>query len=102
MYLAGRLPTWTAADDLHVEPLPGGWTNENYRLQLGDDAFVLRVSGEHAETLGVDREHEREVAERAWQAGLAPELVRFVFPAGVLLATASRLPMKARAGSCST
>ena len=47
-----EMPGWNAADAV-VAPLSGGITNTNYRIDLRGETFVLRVSGENTELLGI-------------------------------------------------
>jgi aminoglycoside phosphotransferase (APT) family kinase protein len=46
---------WVQRDDLRVEMLPGGISNLNYRVDVGDEAYVVRIPGEDSERLGIDR-----------------------------------------------
>ena len=39
----------------NVQALSGGITNHNYRVEVGDEVFVLRVAGENTTELGIDR-----------------------------------------------
>ena len=73
--IAQRL--WPDAD-LRVEPLGGGITNHNFRVDVGGETFVLRIGGKDTALLGIDREVERAATENAAQLGLGPEVVHFV------------------------
>jgi aminoglycoside phosphotransferase (APT) family kinase protein len=68
-----------------VEPLGGGITNHNFRVEVGDGTFVLRVGGEDTQLLGIDRESEHAASLVAAQLGLAPEVVTFLEPEGYLV-----------------
>jgi thiamine kinase-like enzyme len=61
-----------------VEPLGGGITNHNVKVEDGGEAFVLRVGGKDTELLGIDREHEHEATQMAAELGVGPEVVAFV------------------------
>ncbi len=63
--------------DAAVEPLGGGITNHNFKVEVGGDMLVLRVGGKDTELLGIDREHEHEAALFAAQLGIGPEVIRF-------------------------
>jgi thiamine kinase-like enzyme len=80
-----RIPMWKDAQDLNVALLRGGITNYNYRVDVGGESFVLRVSGEKTELLGINREHEYRAQCIAAEAGVAPEVVYFVEPEGYLV-----------------
>jgi thiamine kinase-like enzyme len=75
---------WPGSDPA-VEPLGGGITNRNFRIELNGEAFVLRVSGKDTELLGIDREAERAAAEMAASVGVGPEVVEFLRPEGWLV-----------------
>jgi thiamine kinase-like enzyme len=52
--------------------LDGGITNRNFRVRFGGADYVVRMPGKDTELLGIDRGGEREAAERAAAAGVAP------------------------------
>jgi thiamine kinase-like enzyme len=61
-----------------VEPLGGGITNHNFKVEVGGEAFVLRISGKDTELLGIDRGHEHAASLSAAGLGVAPDVVAFV------------------------
>src|SRR5687768_13753839 len=69
----------------HIEPLGGGITNHNFRVDLGDEIVVLRVAGKDTDLLGIDRFVERDASIAAAELGVGPEGVGFVEPEGYLL-----------------
>jgi thiamine kinase-like enzyme len=68
-----------------IEPLGGGITNRNFRVEVGDETFVLRIGGEDTQLLGIDRDAEHAASRVAAELGLAPEVVAFVEPEGYLV-----------------
>ncbi len=68
-----------------VEPLGGGITNHNYKVDAGGESFVLRIGGAETELLGIDRAHERDASQVAAALGIAPDVVSFVEPEGHLV-----------------
>ena len=68
-----------------VEPLGGGITNENYKVTVGGEAFVLRIGGKGTEFLGIDRAVEHAATVAAAAAGVGPEVVAFVESEGLLV-----------------
>src|SRR5688500_11683706 len=58
-----------------VERLEGGFTNRNYRLQAGDETFVLRIAGADTALLGIDRQTEFACTQLASAAGVGPEVI---------------------------
>jgi thiamine kinase-like enzyme len=61
-----------------LSPITSGITNSNVRVEIDDDAFVVRLPGADTELLGIDRQAELEAARAAAAAGVGPEVVDFV------------------------
>jgi thiamine kinase-like enzyme len=80
-----RIPMWQEASDLQVSQLRGGMTNQNYRVDVGNKSYVLRVSGDKTELLGINREFEYRTQLIAGELGFAPEAVAFIEPEGYLV-----------------
>jgi thiamine kinase-like enzyme len=68
-----------------IEPLGGGITNRNFKVELGREIFVLRIGGKDTELLGIDRSAEHAASRIAAELGLAPEVVAFLEPEGYLV-----------------
>jgi len=75
-----RVPQWAGANNLKATPLGGGITNNNYRVDVGGKAFVLRIAGADTELLGINREIEYATNLAAGKLGIAPEVVYFIRP----------------------
>ena len=71
--------------DVQVEVLSGGITNQNLKVDVGGESFVLRVAGKNTDLLGIDREAELAATEAAAAARIGPEVVGFVLPEGWLV-----------------
>ena len=54
----------------HVEPLPGGLTNTNYKVVTPDGAYVIRISHKDSGLLAIDRENELHNTIAAADAGV--------------------------------
>ena len=80
-----RVPQWVGASDLKTTPLGGGITNINFRIDVGGEAFVLRIAGADTELLGIDREYEYAANMAAGKLGIAPEVYYFIRPEGYLV-----------------
>jgi len=80
-----RVPSWKDASDLNVTPLGGGITNQNYRIDHGGQAYVLRIVGKNTDLLGIDREHEYAANLAAGELGIAPQVHYFLRPEGCLV-----------------
>jgi thiamine kinase-like enzyme len=80
-----RVPQWASASDLNATPLGGGITNHNFRIDVAGEAFVLRITGENTELLGIDRNHEYAANMTAGRLGIAPEVYYFIQPEGYII-----------------
>jgi thiamine kinase-like enzyme len=80
-----RLPQWRGRPDLHTSVLSGGITNQNYRVETGGEVFVVRISGDNTELLGIDRQNERAATIAAAALGIGPEVIFFIEPEGCLV-----------------
>jgi thiamine kinase-like enzyme len=80
-----RVPQWAGASDLKATPLGGGITNSNFRIDVGGEAFVLRIAGADTELLGINREYEYAANLAAGKMGIAPEVFYFIRPEGYLI-----------------
>jgi thiamine kinase-like enzyme len=68
-----------------VEPLTGGITNTNYRVEVTGEVFVVRLAGERTELLGIDRASEVDACKMAAGLGIGPELVHLDLTRGVFV-----------------
>jgi thiamine kinase-like enzyme len=68
-----------------IEPLSGGITNHNFRVDVDGRSYVLRMGGAKTSLLGIDRGVEREAAKRAAEVGVGPPVERFLEPEGWLV-----------------
>jgi thiamine kinase-like enzyme len=83
--IIARVPQWSGQDNIQTSLLGGGITNENVRVDVAGESFVLRLAGEKTELLGIDRQQEFIAHSAAAQIGVAPEVVYFMEPEGYLL-----------------
>jgi thiamine kinase-like enzyme len=71
------VPGW-AGRDIVAEPLPGGITNRNFRVEVDGQPFVVRIAGADTGLLGVDRAAEERAGRAAAAVGVGPEVVAFL------------------------
>src|SRR3972149_1758844 len=71
------VPGWRGLE-VRAEVLGGGITNRNFRVDVGDESFVVRLAGKDTELLGVDREAERAANQAAAAVGVAPEVFDYL------------------------
>src|SRR5436309_11463352 len=79
-----QIPGWSS-NNLVVAPLVGGITNQNYRVEVGGETFVLRVGGKGTQLLGIDRGHEHICTAIAAQMGVGAEVIYFLPSEDVLV-----------------
>ncbi len=79
-----RVSAWEGAQDIQVTRIEG-LTNANYRVQVYGELFVLRISGQNTERLGINRACEARALQSAAAAGFGPEVFAFIQPEGHLM-----------------
>ena len=79
-----RIPAWQDAQSITFTRL-AGLTNENYRVMVDGEYFVLRISGKNTGFLGIDRNSEWAALQTASAAGIAPPVVAYLEPEGHLV-----------------
>ena len=84
--VVARVPGWGNARQVRAEPLAGGITNENYRVEVDGQHFVVRLGGRDAELLGIDRRREWAALQVAARLGIGAEVV-FALPDQAVLVT---------------
>jgi thiamine kinase-like enzyme len=82
--LLQRIPVLNRAEAI-VTPLVGGITNQNYRVDIGNETFVLRIGGKRTQLLGIDRGREHTCTALAAQLGVGAEVVYFLAEEDVLV-----------------
>src|SRR2546430_17328479 len=75
--ILNQIPGWNATDAV-VTPLVGGITNQNYRVDIGGETFVLRIGGKGTQLLGIDRGREHTCTAIAAQMGVGAEVIHFL------------------------
>jgi thiamine kinase-like enzyme len=71
------IPGWQLSDAA-ITPLRGGITNQNYRIDMRGESFVLRIGGQGTHLLGIDRERESICTAIAAQVGVGAEVIYFL------------------------
>jgi thiamine kinase-like enzyme len=80
-----RVPLWMQASTISSSFLHGGITNQNYRVEVDGEAFVVRIGGANTELLGIHRPDEYAAHQAAAGLGIAPEVIYFIEPEGYLV-----------------
>ncbi|MBI1879777.1 MAG: phosphotransferase [Chloroflexi bacterium] len=80
-----HVPHWVGLTNLKTTLLIDGITNQNYRIDVGGESFVLRIAGANTELLGIDRHNEYAAHQAAATLGVAPEILHFIEPEGYIV-----------------
>jgi thiamine kinase-like enzyme len=75
--IIAQIPGWDPAR-LTISPLVGGITNQNFRVDRGEETYVLRIGGQNTQLLGIDRRREYTCTAIAARLGVGAEVVRFI------------------------
>jgi len=71
-----RVPILTGTPRV-VTPLPGGLTNQNFKVTTPDGVYVARLFSDGGELLGIDREHEYRNSVIAAAAGVGAPVIEY-------------------------
>jgi len=80
-----RVPFLKDATDIQISQLTGGITNHNFRINTNGKAYMLRITGESTDLLGIRRDVEYQANLQAGRLGVAPEVLFFIEPEGYLV-----------------
>jgi thiamine kinase-like enzyme len=80
-----RVPFLKDVKDIKSTVLKGGITNNNYRIDADGKSYMLRITGENTDLLGIRREIEYASNKAAGLLGIAPEVLYFIEPEGYLV-----------------
>lgn len=70
-----RVPS--LANARRISPLPGGLTNENFKVECDDGTYVARLWSDAGALLGIDREHEHTNSVLAAAAGVGAPVIEY-------------------------
>jgi thiamine kinase-like enzyme len=71
--VAGKIPEWQGKQ-ISIAPLSGGLTNSNFKIEVDDVPYFVRVPGASTELLAIDRNNEYHNTKAASEAGVAPKI----------------------------
>ena len=72
--VVAAIPDWKGRNAV-IQPLSGGLTNTNFRVELDGTAYFVRIPGESTELLAIDRRNEYHNSRAAAQAGVGPKVL---------------------------
>src|SRR5260370_3455680 len=67
-----RVSLWKG-ESVHISPLSGGLTNENYVVEAAGMRYVVRIPGQSTELLSIDRANEVHNTKAAAATGIGPK-----------------------------
>jgi len=73
----GKIEDWRGRN-ISIQPLSGGLTNSNYKVEVDGRPFFVRVPGESTELLAVDRNNEYHNTKAASETGVAPKVLYYL------------------------
>ncbi len=72
--IVSRIEDWKGKD-ISIQPLSGGLTNTNYKVDVNGTPFFVRVPGERTELLAIDRNNEYHNTRAAAETGVGPKVL---------------------------
>jgi thiamine kinase-like enzyme len=69
-----KIPDWDGKQ-ISITPLSGGLTNSNFKVEVGEIPYFVRVPGASTELLAVNRDNEYHNSRAAYQAGVGPKVL---------------------------
>ena len=70
-HLLEKVPQWKGLQPT-ATPLSGGITNQNFRVDVDNESFVLRVCSTSTDPLGINRDHEFACTKTVAELGIGP------------------------------
>lgn len=71
--VVSAIPAWKGRNAV-IQPLSGGLTNTNFRVEFDKTAYFVRIPGESTELLAIDRRNEYHNSKAAAEAGVGPKV----------------------------
>ena len=84
-HLLKKVPQWKGLQPT-ATPLSGGITNQNFRVDVDNESFVLRVCSTSTDPLGINRDHEFACTKTVAELGIGPEVIHYSPDDGILVA----------------
>jgi len=74
--VVGKIEDWQGKS-VSIQPLSGGLTNSNFKVEVDGAPFFIRVPGESTELLAIDRRNEYFNSKAAAEAGVGPRVLYY-------------------------
>ena len=82
--VTGRIAAWHGKS-IAIQPLTGGLTNTNFRVEVDGTPYVVRIPGMSTELLAVDRANEHHNTRAAAQAGVGAPVAHYLADCNVMV-----------------
>jgi thiamine kinase-like enzyme len=69
-----KIPDWQGKD-ISIQSLSGGLTNSNFKVQVDDKPYFVRVPGAGTDLLAINRDNEVHNSKAAFVAGVGPKVL---------------------------
>ena len=73
----GKIEDWKGKN-ISIQPLSGGLTNSNFKVEVDGTPYFVRVPGESTDLLAIDRHNEYHNTKAAAEAGVAPKVLYYL------------------------
>src|SRR5258708_38291718 len=67
-----KIPDWQGRD-ISIQTLSGGLTNSNFKVQVDDTPYFVRLPGASTDLLAINRDNEVHNSKAAFVAGVCPK-----------------------------
>jgi thiamine kinase-like enzyme len=75
--VVAKIDDWKGKN-VSVQPLSGGLTNTNYKVEVDQKSYFVRVPGASTELLAIDRQNEYNNTKAASEAGVGPQVLYYL------------------------
>lgn len=75
--IVSQIEDWKGKD-IRIQPLSGGLTNSNYKVEVNGKAYFVRVPGASTELLAIDRRNEYFNSRAAAETGVGPQVLYYL------------------------
>jgi thiamine kinase-like enzyme len=75
--VVGKIGDWKGKS-ISIQPLSGGLTNSNFKVEVGGTPYFIRVPGESTELLAIDRRNEYFNSKAAAETGVGPRVLYYI------------------------
>lgn len=72
-----KIDEWRG-QSITIQPLSGGLTNTNYRVDVNDTPYIVRIPGASTELLAIDRRNEYHNTKAAAEAGVGAKIAYYL------------------------